>query len=281
MPWARRSNSGRRAASRPFPTWSAAGRSALKPGQWTDDTSMALCLAESLVECEGFDPADQMRALRALAARGLPEQHRQLFRHRRARCRDALRSLRADRRPLCRVSPTPIRRATARSCAWPRCRWSTASDPAAGASNSCAASSRTTHGAGNCVDACRYLGGLIVGALNGVAKEILLAPHYAPLPGYWAAHPLAMPKINAVASGSFKNKSRREIKGSGYVVQSLEAALWAFQHRRTFATAPAGRQPGRRRRHHRRRLRPVGRGVLRRGSDPRRVAAKAGPAGDH
>ena len=32
----------------------------LKPGQWTDDTSMALCLAESLLECEGFDPVDQM-----------------------------------------------------------------------------------------------------------------------------------------------------------------------------------------------------------------------------
>ena len=26
----------------------------LKPGQWTDDTSMALCLAESLIEKQGF-----------------------------------------------------------------------------------------------------------------------------------------------------------------------------------------------------------------------------------
>jgi len=33
----------------------------LEPGQWTDDTSMALCLAESLIECQGFDPVDQMR----------------------------------------------------------------------------------------------------------------------------------------------------------------------------------------------------------------------------
>src|SRR5690606_22969693 len=32
----------------------------LKPGEWTDDTSMALCLAESLVEKQGFDPTDQM-----------------------------------------------------------------------------------------------------------------------------------------------------------------------------------------------------------------------------
>lgn len=33
----------------------------LEPGQWTDDTSMALCLAESLIESGGFDAADQMR----------------------------------------------------------------------------------------------------------------------------------------------------------------------------------------------------------------------------
>lgn len=33
----------------------------LLPGQWTDDTSMALCLATSLVEQGGFDSVDQMR----------------------------------------------------------------------------------------------------------------------------------------------------------------------------------------------------------------------------
>lgn len=32
----------------------------LKPGQWTDDTSMALCLAESLIERQAFDPIDQL-----------------------------------------------------------------------------------------------------------------------------------------------------------------------------------------------------------------------------
>ena len=33
----------------------------LEPGQWTDDTSMALCLATSLIETDGFDPLDQMQ----------------------------------------------------------------------------------------------------------------------------------------------------------------------------------------------------------------------------
>ena len=35
----------------------------LKPGEWTDDTSMGLCLAESLIECQGFDPRDQLLKL--------------------------------------------------------------------------------------------------------------------------------------------------------------------------------------------------------------------------
>jgi ADP-ribosyl-[dinitrogen reductase] hydrolase len=32
----------------------------LAVGEWTDDTSMALCLADSLLECNGFDPVDQL-----------------------------------------------------------------------------------------------------------------------------------------------------------------------------------------------------------------------------
>jgi ADP-ribosyl-[dinitrogen reductase] hydrolase len=32
----------------------------LNAGEWTDDTSMALCLAVSLIECKGFDARDQM-----------------------------------------------------------------------------------------------------------------------------------------------------------------------------------------------------------------------------
>ena len=37
------------------------GKFRLQPGEWTDDTAMALCLAESLVVCRGFDALDQMQ----------------------------------------------------------------------------------------------------------------------------------------------------------------------------------------------------------------------------
>ena len=33
----------------------------LKAGQWTDDTSMALCLAESIIDTGGLNLADQLR----------------------------------------------------------------------------------------------------------------------------------------------------------------------------------------------------------------------------
>ena len=33
----------------------------LKAGEWTDDTSMALCLADSLLACKRHDPIDQLR----------------------------------------------------------------------------------------------------------------------------------------------------------------------------------------------------------------------------
>ena len=94
-------------------------------------------------------------------------------------------------------------------------------------------SSRTTHGAIEAVDACRYFGGLLVAALNGVDKEILLGDHYCPTPGYWSHRPLT-DKIAEVAGGSFKRKGPPEIRGTGYVVQTLEAALWAFHNSKSF-----------------------------------------------
>ena len=66
-------------------------------------------------------------------------------------------------------------------------------------------SSRTTHGAHEAVDACRYMAGLLIGALQNLSKEQLLSPHFEPLTGVWQNKPLA-PKIAHIASGSFKQK---------------------------------------------------------------------------
>ena len=83
------------------------------------------------------------------------------------------------------------------------------------------------------MDGCRYFGGLLVGALSGEDKETLLGAHYCPIRRYWEDRSLAR-MIAEVADGSYKRKQTPEIRGTGYVVQSLEAALWAFHNSQDF-----------------------------------------------
>lgn len=96
-------------------------------------------------------------------------------------------------------------------------------------------SSRTTHGARAAVDACRYFGALIVGALNGASKKELLSSFYSPMSGLWQESDLCG-EIKEIARGSYKKKKPPFIKGTGYVVKSLEAALWAFDTSDDFKT---------------------------------------------
>ena len=202
----------------------------LKPGQWTDDTSMALCLAASLIERGQFDPMDQMRrylrwryegyfsstgtcfdigntvagALSRFAATGEPlagstDPHT------------------AGNGSLMRLAPVPMFFA----------------GDAFEAIRRSEESSQTTHAAQEAIDACRYFAGLLVGALRGVGKETLLSTSYCPEVGRWKKYSLAE-RIAEVANGSFKRREPPEIKGTGYVVESMEAALWAFHKSHDF-----------------------------------------------
>lgn len=202
----------------------------LNPGEWTDDTSMALCLAESLLECRGFNPSDQLRRY----VRWYREGHLSS----QGTCFDigvtvatALRHFERTGEPysgstdphsagngsIMRLAPVPL---------------FFAEDPREAVARA-ADSSRTTHGAAEAVDACRYLAALIVGALRGSSKDELLSDHYSPIPGLWDEEPLA-PRIADIAAGSFRRREPPEIRGTGYVVHSLEAALWAFDRGDSF-----------------------------------------------
>lgn len=203
----------------------------LRPGEWTDDTSMALCLAESLIEKQGFDPADQAAKYLSWYREGHMSATGEFFDIGGA-TRNALEGFEETGDPysgstdphsagngsIMRLAPVPMFYAGLPEEAVERS----------------GESSRTTHGAPTTVDACRYLGALVVGALNGAGKEELLSERYAPLgPGYWKERPLA-PEIDEIALGSFKRREPPEIEGSGYVVRSLEAALWAFHNGGSF-----------------------------------------------
>ena len=86
----------------------------LQAGQWTDDTSMALCLAASLVERGGFDARDQDRRSMPLDGHRIHEQHRTLLRRRRHRPSRA-RAIQAIRRAVGRLDRSLTPPATARS----------------------------------------------------------------------------------------------------------------------------------------------------------------------
>lgn len=202
----------------------------LQPGQWTDDTSMALCLARSLIECGGFDAADQMRRYLRWADDGYLSSNGRCFDIGNTVSNALARFSRtgepyagstdpfsAGNGSLMRLAPVPM---------------FYADDPREAIARA-AESSRTTHGALEAVDACRYYAGLLTAALAGVDKNTLLQPGYSPIDGHWESDPLAA-KIAAVANGSFNYREPPAIRGTGYVVESLEAALWAFHKSETF-----------------------------------------------
>jgi len=201
----------------------------LEPGQWTDDTSMALCLADSLVECRAFDPGDQLERYLRWCRTGYLSSN--------GACFDIGNTVRAALSRFARsreVYAAPDKMSAGngslmRLCPVPLCWWKKP-ERAIELSGEC---SRTTHGARAATDACRYFSGLLVGALLGVDKATLLSSRYAPVKGYWDKNPL-VPEIDEIACGSFMNREPPVIESSGYVVKTLEAALWAFRRSNTF-----------------------------------------------
>jgi len=208
----------------PITTMTGGGPFYLNPGEWTDDTAMALCLAESLVECSGFDAGDQMSRYLRWYREGYLSSTGDCF-DIGMTVRGALKRFEQNQNPmagevdaafggngsLMRLAPIPL---------------AYAREPEQ-AIDYAQEMSRTTHGAAEPVDACRYYSGLIVGALEGQSKEALLSDRFSPVRESWASSGLSA-KIEAIAAGSFKTKNPPNIRGTGYVVDALEAALWAF-----------------------------------------------------
>ena len=202
----------------------------LQPGEWTDDTSMALCLAASLVEQDAFDPLDQIQRYCRWYQKGYMSST--------SGCFDIGNTVRCalDQFSLC---GEPESGSTNPSSAGNGSIMRLAPVPMYFGGNATAAieysgkSSLTTHGATSCVDACRYFGGLLWAALKGVSKDELLSAGFSPSHGSWSDAPLC-DAIAEVANGSFKRKAPPEIRGTGYVVESLEAALWAFHSTHDF-----------------------------------------------
>lgn len=202
----------------------------LQPGQWTDDTAMALCLGASLLEKGGFDPIDQLERYVRWRDEGYMSCTGRGFAIGRT-VAAALARFDETREPYCgpddemsagngsimRLAPVVMFFAGNRRKAI----------------DFAAASSRTTHRAKEAVDACRYMASVIAGLLEGRSKEEVLDRTFELVPGLWDAEPLAR-KVAKIRAGSFKERNPPQVRGTGYVVACLEAALWAFWRSSSF-----------------------------------------------
>ena len=202
----------------------------LNPGEWTDDTSMALCLAENLISEGEFDPVDQLERYVKWYDEGYLSSNGVCF-DIGTTTQSALMQFKKTRDAYCgpngkynagngslmRLAPVPL---------------FYRNNPQMGIIMS-GESSRTTHQTPVAIDACRYLGALIIGVLHETSKMEILSQLYSPSLGFWDRYPLA-PELGAVVNGSFKQLNPPYIRGSGYVPKTLEAALWAFYNSNNF-----------------------------------------------
>ena len=215
-----------RGTFKPVTDMTGGGPFRLTPGQWTDDTSMALCLAASLTEGNGCNPNDQMErycrwmdegylsstgrcfdigsttfsALRRYQLSGIPNS-------------GATTPTSAGNGSIMRLAPIPM-------FYFPDLE---------AIDHQAAQSSLTTHGAPECVDACRLLGRNLGRALLGQSKEMVLFAEGATFRG--------QKRVETIAHGDYRTKTDTQIRGTGYVVESLEAALWCFLRTESFEQA--------------------------------------------
>ncbi len=216
----------------PIYSYRRGGKFNVAIGEYTDDTAMMLCLAQSLIEKQGIDQKDQLAKYLKWFEEGYMSANersigcgkvtlRALYRYMSKDCSECGNSRLAKgagNGSLMRIAPVALFYANDIKLAM----------------KMAVKSSLTTHGLPICSDATMYLTGLIIGAIEGKSKDELLSVDYAKkLFGYIENYTFHE-EVVEIAEGYYKNKSRDEIEAKGYVIKTLESALWAFYNTSTF-----------------------------------------------
>ena len=216
----------------------------LSPGGWTDDTSMALALADSLAARGTLDGRDLMDRFvrwwrhgdyshtgRCFDIGVTTRQALERYEETGDPCAGSTAPDTAGNGSLMRLAPVALR------------FWNDRPRLIATA----AGQSRTTHGAEEAVDACRALAELLADAIAGSPRAGLLAPRsfngtetVSSRPE--CAHPEDTDRawakaIADIMAGCWRGRPRNEIRSSGYVVHTLEAALWSVARTGNFRNA--------------------------------------------
>lgn len=192
----------------------------LPRGAWSDDTAMALCLAESLAETEGFNPRDQVDRYtrwqqqgylsatgQCVGITGSTSKALAMAKWRRQVFSGSHDPHQLDPEVLSRVTPAVLF-----FFANPTEAVTMAGDTA-----------RTTCQSPAAIEACRFLGAVVYSALLGSPKAGILSPSHELIePGSLKTN------VAAVAQRAGQPDTGKTPR-AGNVVDSLEAALWAFR----------------------------------------------------
>lgn len=220
----------------PVTGYRSGGPHGLAPGEWTDDTSMALALADSMAEV-GWDLNDQATRYLQWRDSGRYSVNGRCFdigiQTRRsldrflatgdARASGSRRSDESGNGSIMRLAPVAIRFAGLYR-----------EDPSQLAMLA-AESSLCTHASSQCLSACRYLAVVLAALMHAADRRVALTESWTTLSS--SANESMHPEIDEVIRGTYREKAPPLIKGSGYVVRSLEAALWAFHDAADFEMA--------------------------------------------
>ncbi|GAB0495368.1 hypothetical protein MMPV_006668 [Pyropia vietnamensis] len=215
----------------------------MQGGPLADDTSMALCLGDSLLSTRRasgglggpmWDPADVMRRFSRWYLDGVNSHNGVCFDIETTTAAALHRFLDNPAMPVAGIShPTQAGNGGLMRLAPVVAGYAHDADDVAllgVARESC----RLTHGADEAVDACAAYALLLKGALRGVPRADLLTPRYPPVVGGAASSAApaageATPAIARVVVRASYHAGGRDgvgIRGTGYVVNSLKAALW-------------------------------------------------------
>ena len=204
----------------------AGGKFQMQLGEWTDDTAMALCLADSLIACNGFDPSDQMERYWRWGNEGYNSTRSRAFGVGKTVAKAMAHYKRTGDPYAGSVDPRSAGNGSIMRLAPVVLFYNANYEEAI---HYAAESSRTTHQAPEAIECCKILGHILHTAIK---KELDKSSLFDNLP------PIELtPPLQALCNREYINKDEAKIKGSGYVVESLEAALWAFETTNSFADA--------------------------------------------
>lgn len=198
----------------------------LEPGQWTDDTSMALALGDSLLTKHAPDMHDLMSRFVRWWRDGDYSCTGSCF-DIGITTRDALSRFEENGNPLAGSTHemsagngSLMRLAPAAIAGFPTGEL--------GGVSVAGLQSRTTHGAAACIEACEAFAFRLYMAMTGKDRWYVFA---------FDGGNVSDPSIAQILKGSWRGRRRDDINSSGYVAHSLEAALWCVARTGNFRDA--------------------------------------------